>query len=635
MTRDQHLEFCKRCLNRKFDGAQGLICGITNRMANFDPTCENFKIDESVKIEAPEVVPVPNYKIVTELSDGARAHFRDQQDSVYAIIGGAASAIVGGLLWALVTVMTHYQIGYMAIAVGLIVGFSVRYYGAGVDLHFGYIGGFFALLGCAIGNLLSQVAFIAQTESLGYFETITLLNIDIILSIITDSFSPMDILFYGIAAFEGYKFAFRNISDDLIKSVAEGKLKQPPFAHLRLPTVIILFLLLSVGAYFVSRGSVGIKTFYYESGSKRTMGELVYGKENGPWESWWENGNLQSQGFFIDGKADSTWKYYDENGTLARQANFMNDLQHGPWIEYYPSGAVSGKGLNHNGRLQGECTYFYESGKISQKGYYHLDMPDSTWEMYYENGTLGSKGSYKRAIQTGPWKYWNEEGTLFQELLYTHDGTMTVINTWSHKGKPEVVNGEGIFKRVYLDGTVIETGMVKKSKLSGRWKKYFPNGLLQEEGEFKDGIYYMVNAFTAEGNQIVREGEGAFNNVPDDSGMSLTSGSITNGLRSGKWEITSAMSDVVVQVINFVDGKLEGPQFNYFDTGELYNEGNCKNNKHEGVWTWYHQNGEVESVANFVAGLKEGEQFFYDEDGVLLRSEFYKNGELVKVSIPE
>ena len=638
MTRDQHLEFCKRCTHRKFDAEHGLICSITQRIADFDPTCENFTVDETVKIETPAAeaaTPIPNFKLVTALSDNARARLRGQQDVVYALIGGAASALLGALIWALVTVTTNYQIGFMAIAVGLLVGFAVRYYGAGVDLYFGYIGAFFALLGCALGNLFSQVAFIADAESLSYFDTVTLLNFDIIGTIFVESFAPMDLLFYGIAAYEGYKFAFRNITDELISSVAEGKLEPPPYAHLRLPTVIVLFLVLSVGGYFVSRGSIGVKTFYYESGSKRSMGELVHGREQGPWEGWWENGNLQYQGFFINGKADSAWKFYDEEGLLTRQTTFQNNLQHGSWTEYYGDGQVSGTGHYSYGRLDGPCTYFYEDGSISSKGFLHLDKPDSAWEVYYTNGKLESKGSYKDGVQTGPWTFWSEDGVMLQQLTFINDGIVKVNNTWSAKGVPEVINGNGVFKSVDIDGNVTETGLISNGDRTGRWRKFFTTGLLREEGEFKDGVYRILNVFTKDGNQVVKNGAGTFKDVADEAGLLLLSGSIVDGMRSGKWWTTSAFDNVVTEELNYAAGKLDGPQVTYHINGEIAVKGNCRNDKREGIWTWYFETGGEESVANFVAGVKEGEQFFYDEEGTLIRTEVYAHGVLVETKVPE
>src|SRR5687768_15131522 len=95
--------------------------------------------------------PSPDQKAVAALTQALKTELHKQQDPVYAIIGGLAAAMVGAVIWAVITVSTKYQIGYMAIGVGLLVAFSVRYFGGGIDKYFGIIGAFFALLGCALG----------------------------------------------------------------------------------------------------------------------------------------------------------------------------------------------------------------------------------------------------------------------------------------------------------------------------------------------------------------------------------------------------------------------------------------------------------------------------------------------------
>ena len=50
MTREEQLIFCKKCLNRKMNMEQGLICNITGQKANFENECIDFKIDKTVKI---------------------------------------------------------------------------------------------------------------------------------------------------------------------------------------------------------------------------------------------------------------------------------------------------------------------------------------------------------------------------------------------------------------------------------------------------------------------------------------------------------------------------------------------------------------------------------------------------------
>ena len=49
MTREEQLNFCKKCLNRKMDLKQGLVCGLTGQRATFEKECPDFKIDEKIK----------------------------------------------------------------------------------------------------------------------------------------------------------------------------------------------------------------------------------------------------------------------------------------------------------------------------------------------------------------------------------------------------------------------------------------------------------------------------------------------------------------------------------------------------------------------------------------------------------
>jgi hypothetical protein len=56
MTRQEHLAFCSVCTNRSFDPKQGIVCGLTKEVANFDPTCVDYKEDPSeMRIENEKV----------------------------------------------------------------------------------------------------------------------------------------------------------------------------------------------------------------------------------------------------------------------------------------------------------------------------------------------------------------------------------------------------------------------------------------------------------------------------------------------------------------------------------------------------------------------------------------------------
>ena len=179
-------------------------------MNNDLQTTENT---QEAATEALEIDPLKMQAFKNELEG--------QQNLPMALVAGLASAVVGASIWAGVTVLTKYQIGWMAIAVGVLVGFSVGKAGRGISQTFGLLGGFFAFLGCAIGNLLSVCGFIAIQESLPFLEmAVDLLSQpSIAFQVMKATFNPMDVLFYALAIYEGYNFSFRQITEQELASL--------------------------------------------------------------------------------------------------------------------------------------------------------------------------------------------------------------------------------------------------------------------------------------------------------------------------------------------------------------------------------------------------------------------------------
>ena len=148
---------------------------------------------------------------------------RLQQNLPAAIVAGAVAALAGAAVWAVITVVTEYQIGWMAIGVGALVGFAVRLAGRGADPHFAAIGAGFALIGCVVGNLLTVSYFIAVNEGVSYsLVLMELLDPAFIVEVLTATFDPMDIVFYGLAVYCGYKYGQREISDNDLRQALNG-----------------------------------------------------------------------------------------------------------------------------------------------------------------------------------------------------------------------------------------------------------------------------------------------------------------------------------------------------------------------------------------------------------------------------
>ena len=153
-------------------------------------------------------------EVEQQLSPETIEELRMEQKLIPGIVSGLVVGLVGALLWAAISVLTQYQIGYMAIAIGAGVGFAIRKMGKGIDQIFGISGAVISLLSVLFGNFLSIIGLLADEIGLGYIKMLSGLDAvgyGFVFELMKKSFQPMDLLFYGLAIYAGYKFSFRKI----------------------------------------------------------------------------------------------------------------------------------------------------------------------------------------------------------------------------------------------------------------------------------------------------------------------------------------------------------------------------------------------------------------------------------------
>ncbi len=149
------------------------------------------------------------------------ANIRAHQSLPLGIAGGLIGAAIAALLWAAITAATHFQIGYMALAVGFIVGFGVRTLGRGVDRSFGIAGAVLSLLGCVAGNLGATIVALAQDAKIPVLSVVERLTPAVLWLLLKEGFQVMDLFFYGFAVYSGYRYAFRKLTAAEIASLPD------------------------------------------------------------------------------------------------------------------------------------------------------------------------------------------------------------------------------------------------------------------------------------------------------------------------------------------------------------------------------------------------------------------------------
>lgn len=134
---------------------------------------------------------------------------RDNQSLSRGIAGGVIAGLIGSILWAVISYATDYQIGWMAIGIGFLVGMAVRIMGKGIDFTFGIVGAVISFFSIVLGNLILYCVVLADFFGVSLFNTFS--DLGAVVELLVDSLEPMDYLFYGLAIFTGFKTSFTNV----------------------------------------------------------------------------------------------------------------------------------------------------------------------------------------------------------------------------------------------------------------------------------------------------------------------------------------------------------------------------------------------------------------------------------------
>jgi len=132
-----------------------------------------------------------------------------ESNLIMGLIGGALAMLVSAVIWGGITYFTEYQISWMAIGVGFLVGVAVKFFGKGKSMVFGISSAALALIGCVLGNLMFYSGIIAREEGASFLRVFFffLTSPGAAIELFTLAFEFMDILFYALAAYVGFSSA--------------------------------------------------------------------------------------------------------------------------------------------------------------------------------------------------------------------------------------------------------------------------------------------------------------------------------------------------------------------------------------------------------------------------------------------
>lgn len=186
------------------------------------------------------------------------------------------------------------------------------------------------------------------------------------------------------------------------------------------------------------------------------------------------------------------------------------------------------KGKKDNPTRVAEQMY-YENGQLQfeKKFTGKPEQPDGTWNYYFDNGQLFASADFTKNRQFGSdWVFFNRNGNSYYDgrldSVYVTDmgmfGTPSTVVFCSGKHQDVI--------QFYSNYTVRSTERLTDQKRSGRVFFYFPNGQIQVEANFVDGLQ--------NGPYIVYR----------ENGIPFYQGTYAEGKRIGIWEFYDENGDL-------------------------------------------------------------------------------------------
>jgi len=166
-------------------------------------------------------------------------------------------------------------------------------------------------------------------------------------------------------------------------------------------------------------------------------------------------------------------------------------------------------------------------------------------------------------------------------------------------------------------------------KSDGNWRKYYENGQLRFEGQFKDGIEYgEFRYYDLEGRL-----KSTLNYVGENKAMAkhyhpngniMAEGLLIDRKKDSIWN-TYTTSAKLLEKGAYISGKKYGNWQTYFENGQVSEEMFFENDLEEGSFKVYFSDGSLRQEANYVNGFLEGLASFFDAQGnKILKGKYYR-----------
>jgi len=126
---------------------------------------------------------------------------------ILGLLGGTLAMIVCAVVWGSLLYPYHFYINWIAVILGLAVGFGARWLAKGGSLWLGLTAGALALIGCILGNFIAYSRYFMRIYDWTLFEPFG--RLDHLAAVFRSTVVPLDLLFYAVGICLAFLIAYR------------------------------------------------------------------------------------------------------------------------------------------------------------------------------------------------------------------------------------------------------------------------------------------------------------------------------------------------------------------------------------------------------------------------------------------
>jgi antitoxin component YwqK of YwqJK toxin-antitoxin module len=353
---------------------------------------------------------------------------------------------------------------------------------------------------------------------------------------------------------------------------------------------------------------------------------------------WHITGARAEEGVYEGGVKQGEWAFYHVEGNKLEQGIMINDQKEGVWREWL-----------HTGTFWREVTYV--NGRREGADEEACEAAGGVWEVdYKERIDRCSRDGAPIIVE----RHYDESGALRRRVPYTLEGINQGKEQRFHPtgellAEFEVLRGvpEGVYSFKSPTGELYGEHVITRG--TGPWRSYHPNGALEEEGQYQQGIKTgrwrtFYDHAQPQGLSPAGEGEverpvglkdeltfsdqgmpeGAYLSLYEDGTLSVT-GAFSGGSRTGPWRFHYQNGQVAIEA-HYNMGMRSGPWREWHWLASPKVKGQHLINRKDGVWEEYHNNGKLKAKGRYLKGKKEGPWALFWYSGEPWRTVMYEGG---------